>query len=196
MVTKFSKGKRLCLDLTDAWEVMCKLAFCRKGIGNIAKTNAQVSSKLSLTPMSPEIKYQEIADKRRAKVRARQKSPLFKQRRQFAKLSKDFRMGKVDASKAHKSGKVPLSESAKSRAAADSNTTVSKKAPRKTARCSNCKQLGHSIGQCKMPRSKRRKANSLLVDLDLGEMERCDAHQICARRCKLLKLPDDWFVPD
>ena len=189
MVTKFSEGNRLCLDLTDAWEVMCKLAFCRKGIGNIARTNAQVSRKLSLTMTSPEVKYQEKADKRQAKVRARQKSPLAKARRQLAKLSKDFRMGKVDASKAHSSGKVPLSESAKSNA-------VIKKANRKPAQCSNCKQTGHTSGNCKMPRSKKRKANDLLTDLDLDEMERSDAYEISERRCKRLNFADDWFVPN
>ena len=103
-------------------------------------------------------------------------------------------MGKVGASKAHKSGKVPLSELAKS--CSDSITTASKKTHRKSPQCSNCKQVGHTIGQCKMPRSEKRKANSLLVDLDLDEMERFDAYCISAKRCKPLNLPDDWFVPD
>ena len=71
MNTKFSEGKRLCLDHTDAWVVMDFLSFCRKGDGNIEQTHDQVSDRLCLPLTSPEIQYQAIATKNRKSTQER-----------------------------------------------------------------------------------------------------------------------------
>ena len=112
--TKFSEGKRLNLDHTDAYILCNKLAFCRIGEDNIERTHDNVSARLGLSVTSPEATYLSMAAKKRSLQKIRQTSERYKQARTFAKLSKDHRMGKVDAKSLHRSGKVPLTECAKS----------------------------------------------------------------------------------
>ena len=99
--TKFSKEKRLNFDHTDAYIISNKLTFCRIGVGNIEDTHDNVSARLGLNVTSPECAYLTSAGKKRAREKIRQRSDAYKQSRIFAKLSKDHRMGKVDACKLH-----------------------------------------------------------------------------------------------
>ena len=75
--TKFSEGKRLNLDLTDAWIIVNKLTFCRIGEGNVAKTHDEVSDKMCLPITSQELLFQTVAGKKRARDKARQSTPAF-----------------------------------------------------------------------------------------------------------------------
>ena len=115
VTTKFSEGKRLNFDHKDAYITCNKLTFCRIGVGNIENTHDDVSARLDLSMTSPESVSLTRAGKKRARETLRQRLDSYKQSRIFAKLSKDHRMGKVDARKLHRSGKVPLTESAKSK---------------------------------------------------------------------------------
>ena len=104
------------------------------------------------------------ASKERRRIKERQKTQRAKDSRASAKLSKDHRMGKVDAKKAHRSDRVPLEESAKS--------TLHKqqvKKPRRQAACSNCKLPGHNASKCKLPNWKKR-SNADLVEFDYDEL--------------------------
>jgi len=102
--TKFSEGKRLNLDHTDAYIIFNKLTFCRVGGGNIEKTHDNVSAWLGLGATSPETAYFSSAAKTRSRDKIWQSLARHKQSRTFAKLSKDHRMGKVDAKSLHRSG--------------------------------------------------------------------------------------------
>ena len=101
VTTKLSEGKRLNFDHTDAYITRNKLTFCRIGVGNIENTHNDVSARLGLSVTSPESVYLTRAGKKRAREKLRQRSDSYKQSHIFAKLSKDHRMGKVDARKLH-----------------------------------------------------------------------------------------------
>ena len=64
-------------------------------------------------------------------------------------------MGKVDACKLHRAGKVPLTKTAKTIHAG----------PRKVPTCSICKQIGHRSNGCRMPPDSKRRV------LDLEEFD-------------------------
>ena len=186
-VTKFSEGKRLCVDLTDAWEVINKLKFCRMGEGNVEKTNNDVARKLCLPVTTPERKFRVRAKKKRNAMKARQQTDRYKHLRAFAKMTREKRMGKEDSKKAHRSGKVPLGESAKY----SSEKNVKQ---RKPTRCSMCKQVGHQTGGCKMPPPPKRKP-LLLHEFYFSALELCDRHAIKEnKRRKKVQLADDWVV--
>ena len=176
MNTKFSEGKRLNHDHTDSWEVVNKLSFCRKGEGNIEKTHNQVADKLGLPVLSPEVTYEATATKRSVKRLTMQHSTKFKLRRSFAKMSRDHRMGKIDTKKIHRSGKVPLMESAKS--SIGKAKQKSKTGPRQ---CSTCKQFCHTARDCKMPLGDKQ-SQVELVDFDLGLIKRCKQYGIKPRK--------------
>jgi hypothetical protein len=161
MNTKFSEGKRLNQDHTDHWEVTNKLTFCRVGEGNIEKTHSEVSRQLSLKVTSPEFKQQTKSRKIRLRIKNYQKTAEFKDARSFAKATKDQRMGKVDAKKAHRSDKVPLSETIK-------KETKSTGDERKKPTCSICKLGDHNASKCKLPRDKKR-CHADLLDFDIRE---------------------------
>ena len=95
--TKFSEGKRLNFDHMDAYITCNKLTFCCIGVGNIGDIHNNVSARLGLSVTSPECAYLTSAGKKRARENLRQRSDSYKQLRIFAKLSKDHRMGNVDA---------------------------------------------------------------------------------------------------
>ena len=142
-----------------------------------------MSARLGLNVTVPECTYLTSAGKKRAREKIRQRSANYKSSRIFAKLSKDHRMGKVDARKLHRSGKVPLTESAKS------------KAPRKVSTCSICKQLGHRSNNCRMPPESKR-PNIEQCHIDIDTMHLADRMGIkAAKRHKQLDLVsfDDWI---
>ena len=74
----------------------------------MSKTNDQVATKLGVTmpAPAPKLKHRAVDERDRAKVQKSQKTV-------WAKLTKEVRTGKTVASKAHRSDKVPLTESAK-----------------------------------------------------------------------------------
>ena len=194
MVTKFSEGKRLCLDLTDAWEVMNKLAFCRKGEGNISKTNDQVAAKLGVSVTGPELKHRAVAERNKLKVQKRQKTEKFKRDRAWAKWTKEVRTGKTVARKAHRSDKVPLTESAKFCTPSPKLKRQGKQqSKRKPSTCSKCKQVGHRIRTCKMPAPQKTRPLKL-IEFDLEKMKLFD--NLCLkskRKKKPLPLFDKWI---
>ncbi len=188
--TKFSQGKRLNQDLSDLWEKINQLTFCRLGDGNIEKTHDQVSQRMGLPIHRTERRHQTKAVKKRERDQKRQKSEKYKKSRSLAKMTKDLRMGKVDARKMYKSGKVPLTESAKS-----SVGKSSQKKPKKQGTCSNCKLPGHTRTTCKLPPQRKRVATELGL-FDANTMEIAEANGIKApKRRKQLDLVDidDWI---
>jgi len=183
--TKFSEGKRLNFDHTDAYISCNKLTFCRIGTGNIEKTHDDVSAWLGLRLTSPECLYLTPAGKKRAREKLRQTSDAYTQSRVFAELSKDHRMGKVDARKLHRPGKVPLTETAKS------NCT----GPWKVATCSICKQIGHRSNGRRMPPDSKCRVTDL-GEFDSELLTLVDNTNIKpAKRRKQLDLLsiDDWM---
>lgn len=105
---KFTAGKRLNMDLADDWEIVYKLNFARTGDGNVAKTHDNISGNLGLSIMACELEYQKKSQKKRDNDKKRMKSPQYKKSHLISKLTRDVRMGKVGAKKAHKNGKVPM----------------------------------------------------------------------------------------
>ncbi|KAL7528572.1 hypothetical protein ACHAXR_002514 [Thalassiosira sp. AJA248-18] len=100
-------------------------------------------------------------------------------------MTRDHRMGKVDSKKLHKSGKVPLTESAGSNA----STT-----PWNLQTCSIRKLKGHNCKKCIMlPQMKRTVAQ--LADLDFDAIDKASQHGIKApNRCKVNLLDFDDFI--
>lgn len=157
LTSKFSEGKRLCLDHTDLWKSMLLLSLCRSGAEEI--TSVQLSAKLGLDDTVVEAVARSVSKKKREADHKRLCGDEGKKRRKDAKYTKDIRRGKEDSKKRHKSGKVSLKESAK--------TTRKKIRP-----CKKCGQPGHTPKDCPMPNqdmyskpkgrlAKRHKANLL-----------------------------------
>ena len=99
-------------------------------------------------------------------------------------------MGKVDAKSLHRSGKVPIMESAKSTVGSANN-----KGPRKLPTCSICKSVGHRANGCKMPPDTKRRVTKL-VDIDLLLLILADACGIrpSKRRKQIELVPvDEWI---
>jgi len=69
--TKFSEGKRLNFDHTDAYIISNKLTFCRIGVENIEDTHDNVSARLGLNVTSPECAYLTSTGKKRAREKIR-----------------------------------------------------------------------------------------------------------------------------
>ena len=187
--TKFSEGKKICQDHTDKWEVTNKLTFCRSGEGNIERTHEQVFEKLNLPITSGEKKYETTASKKRKKDKQRQDTDKYKRGRLFAKITRNLRMGQVDAKNKHKSGAFPLSESGKSSVADESER---EKSPVER-HCTVCRQPGHMKPACKMPPNNKRKAIEL-TDWDVDELNMFEERRIKAstRRVNALKFVEDW----
>jgi len=99
-------------------------------------------------------------------------------------------MGKVDAKSLHRSGKVPLCESAKVCA-----TTRTEPKQRKVSTCSICRSVGHRANTCGMPPdSKRRSAD--LIDFDMNFLECADSEglrRIKRRNPMDMVDIDDWI---
>lgn len=182
--TKWTEGKRLNLDHTDAYIVANQITFCRIGDGNVEKTHDEVSEQMGLNVTSSQKKYQAKAQKERARIKKSQQMEEFKERRCFAKLSKTDCMGKEDAKKAHRSGKVSIEECAKSNV---EKIEDSKK--RRPVTCTNCKLIGHNASKCKLPKCTKHSAD--LVDFDLQDFETTAS----ARKRKLSLLSaEEWLI--
>ena len=96
-------------------------------------------------------------------------------------------MGKLDSKKAHKSGKVPLGESAKSSVA-----NTEEKAKRKPPSCSACGQPGHCVSNCKMPKEPK-KPKLDLADWDEEVLDMADELGMKVRVPKIKVVAfDDW----
>ena len=168
MTTKFSQGKRLNLDLADGWQCMNKLSFCCCGSGNVQKTSIKISNRLCLPCSSNEVAFLTKGEEKSKKFKAFQQTEEFKRRRQFAKLTKDHRIGKLDAKKMHWPEKVKVTESSKS-------TVKDKmKSPRKLPKCSSCGINGHNMSGCQWPPPMKRKRKNNLVEFDIDEMTKMD----------------------
>ena len=187
MNTKFSEGKRLNQDHSDLWEIINYLSFCRKGDGNIDNTHDEVSEKLSLPITSPELRHQKIFGKKRKYDQHRQATEDYHRTRTLAKISKAYKMGKLEAKKCHKSGKVPLGESAKS-SVGDAKVEKAK-APRC---CGSCNQPGHTVVRCKMPQAPKAQPTGLF-DWDIDALSLADELNIQPKKAKLnLLAAEDW----
>jgi hypothetical protein len=138
------------------------LTFCRIGEGNVEKTHDKVSAELGIPVTSAETKFLKKAAKKAKKNKVRQNTPEAKQARMLSKMNKSIILSKEEAKKAHKTGKVPISESAKSCV----GETGGKK-PRKPRCCTNCGLPGHNKLICKLP-PKEKRAPVDLLDFDLN----------------------------
>ena len=176
--------------IPDAYISCNKLTFCRIGESDTEKTHDNVSARLGLRVTSPESVYLNRAATKRAKEKIRQTSEMYKQSRTFAKLLKDHRLGKVDAKSLHRSGKVPITESAKS-----SVGTANKKGPRKLPTCSICKSVGHQDNGCKIPLDTKQRVTKL-VDMDMTLLIGADTCgvRLSKRRKQIELVPvDEWI---
>ena len=155
----------------------------------MVKTQDQVCAKLGLTTSSVGRRHQAVAAKKRDKVRKYQATHAFKATRSLAKMSRDVRMGKFDAARAHKSEKKPLGESSRSTA-----TKAKAKLP-KVRFCSNCKIPGHITTGCPMP-PRHKLPGICFPNLELKDYLLADEHGLRApKRRKELKLvaPENWI---
>ncbi|KAL3802218.1 hypothetical protein HJC23_001762 [Cyclotella cryptica] len=166
-VTKFSEGKRLNLDQTDIWKAMLELAFCRygdasDGNSNVERTHKDIVNLLGLNVTSVEEKCMNLDQNFRRKDKERNCSTKGNRRRTLASLTKAKRMGKESAkSTCHRSGKVPLRESA-----------LSKKQPAKImTKCGICLRIGHYALKCPMPNAKKRKRIQMIDWLPDDDMQ-------------------------
>ncbi|KAL7541261.1 hypothetical protein ACHAWF_006894 [Thalassiosira exigua] len=178
-VTKFSEGKRLCLDHSDIWKCMVELAFCRAGGDNIERTHDEVSSLLGIPVTEVERLYQKRAKKKRVTDYIRNNSKEGKRRRIMAALTRAHRMGKESAKTTrHINSKVPAAESAKAK---------TKAKPKVARKCGRCNQPHHTAGICPMPKTTKRKAIGLL-DWTLGVPPTSKKNTSNKTKAKLL----DW----
>ena len=164
MLIKFSEGKRLNLDLTDLWEVMCKLTFCRVGEGNIERTHDKVSDKLGLPINSKETAYLKKEARKRRAAHANEDTPAAKKARQIRKMTNAVRTDRIDPKKAHKTERMSLTDNVKSTVA---------KANRKPPSCSCCRLPGHTKKKCIMP--EKEKQTTDLVNFDLEMFRKFDS---------------------
>ena len=166
-VTKFSEGKRLNLDQTDIWKAMLELAFCRYGDAsdcnsNVGRTHKEIANLLGLNVTSVEEKCMNVDQKIRRKDKERNCSTKGNKRRTLASLTKAKRMGKESAkSTCHRSGKVPLRESALSK----------KQSPKIMTKCGICLGIGHNAMKCPMPNVKKRKRLQMIDWLSDDDMQ-------------------------
>ena len=86
-------------------------------------------------------------------------------------------MGKWDAKKAHKSGKVPMGVSMNSAVGA----AAKKKKEKRSPTCSICGVMGHKSNKCKMPQENKRRAHDLV---DCSAEDYMMADKLCILRCK------------
>ncbi len=186
---KFTEGKRLNMDLADGWEIVNKLNFARTGDGNVAKTHGNISEQLGLSITACELDYQKKSKKKKDTDKNRMKSPQYKHTRLISKLTRDMRMGKLDAKKAHKSGKVPMGVSMNSAVGAASK----KKMERHSPTCSSCGVSGHKLNKCKMPQENKRRARDLV---DCSAEDFMMAEMLCIPRRKQKKMEETLDIND
>ena len=100
-----------------------------------------------------------------------------------------MRMGKVDAKKAHKSGKVPMGVSMTSAVGAAAMTKKEKCPPT----CSICGVMGHKSNTCKMPQESKRRARDLV---DCSAEDYMLADELGVPRRKQKKEEDQLDIND
>jgi hypothetical protein len=137
---KLTEGKRLNTEHTDLWESFLEYTFCIAG-DNSDRTDREMSNLLNLVYTTEEENASAIAQMLRLKSRARINSPEGRMKRSRAKGTKKFQMGKIDAKLTHRSGKVPLKETASA----------------SITHCLKCKMSGHSSSHCPMPKMVKRR---------------------------------------
>lgn len=142
-VAKLSEGKRLNLENSDLWKSMVLLAAA--SCGHEEATKFGIAEKLGLRPNSVQKKASAQIDKKRKRNHEESSSQKGKDRRKVAKMTQDVRRGKSDQKgKRHISGKVPLTDSAKT-------TAKKEKAARRPRPCPNCGDPAHTKSACTMP---------------------------------------------
>jgi len=159
-VIEFSEGKRKNLDQADTWASMLRLAVCNAGEGNRVKTHMETSTLLGTQVTAVERVQMKKAESKSAKDRVRNNGEDAKNQRSRSVLLRASTMGKESSKKTrHKSGKVPLSQSAK----------VSKHENKQPAirKCGICRQPGHTATTCSMPKPTKRKADLMDWDNDI-----------------------------
>ena len=148
VATKFSQGKRLSQDHSDHYEISNKTAFIRIGKGNVQKTHDEISTKLGLPISSTSRRHHALHERKMNKNSCYFVTDKAKAKRLIAKMTRLHKMGLVEKTKCHRTGKVPLKEDAKSWVR---ESSPGKGNYRKCYLCSICKQVGHNRTQCLMP---------------------------------------------
>jgi hypothetical protein len=148
VATKFSQGKRLIQDHSDHYEVSNKTAFIRIGAGNVQKTHDKISTKFGLPISSTSRRHHALHQRKMEKNRAYFATEKANTKRFIAKMTRLHKMGLVEKTKCHRTGKVPLKEDAKSWAGVSASR---KRDSCKRPSCSICKQVGHNRTQCLVP---------------------------------------------
>lgn len=92
-------------------------------------------------------------------------------------------MGKEDAKKSHKSGKVSVEECARS------NIKNIESGKSRIVTCSNCKLAGHNSLKCKLPKCRNR-SDVDLVDFDVSDF---DVRSPPKKQKLDLVSADDWI---
>lgn len=151
--SKFSGGKRLCLEHTDLWRSMLLLGFCRAG--NIERTHQELMTILNLELLDPDRKHLAVWKKKREKDYVRNNCEEAKERRHATNALKDQILMKEDSKKRHRNAKVNVKESA-------AVGSATKK--RRVVTCGKCKQPGHNRSNCPLPEVPKPLPNVDLVD--------------------------------
>jgi hypothetical protein len=106
-----TEGVRLNTEYTDLWESFLEYTFCIAG-DNSDKTDSEMSNLLNLVYTTEENNASAVAQMLCLKSLACINSPDGRMKRGRTKGTQKFQMGKIDATLIHRSGKVPLKETA------------------------------------------------------------------------------------
>eukprot|EP00984_Skeletonema_dohrnii_P022599 scaffold11702_cov157-Skeletonema_dohrnii-CCMP3373.AAC.2 len=156
-LVKLTEGKRINLDQADTWNAQAHLCVANAGKGNKQKTHYETAALLGVEVNAVEILHMKKTTKKRETDSARLNGENAKNQRTRTSLMKASIMGKESQKKTcHKSGKVSTSESAQ--------TNNKKKAA--VRRCGNCRQPGHTVATCSMPKVTKRKPDQKWMNWD------------------------------
>ena len=168
-----TEGKRLNTEHTDLWEFFLEYPFCIAG-DNSDRTDREMSNLLNLVYTTEEKNASAVAQMLRLKSRARTNSPEGRMKWSRAKGTKKFQMGKIDAKLTHRSGKVPLKETASA-----SITHYLK-----------CKMSGHSSSHCPMPKMVKRRRKDVNWYSEDCSLQSCTMSSKHNRKLQLNQI--DW----
>ena len=133
-------------------------------LNNNLPLDDEISVKLCLSTTSTLRKHHALRQSKMNKKRKYKQSDLSKNKRLIAKMTCLHKMGLIEKTKCHRSGKVPLNEDVKSWVGVSS---CESSGYRKPTSCFTCIQVGHTWAQCVMPPvSKQSKAVFVLFDDD------------------------------
>ena len=166
-LVQFSEGKRLNLDQADGWLAIANLAVCNAGAGNRVKTHMEISALLCTEVNAVQRVQMKKAEKKSTQDRKRLNGEDAKKQRTRSVLMRQSIMGKESAKKTrHRSGKVPLSKSAMV-------TKENNKAPAAVRKCGICRQPGHTVKTCSMPKptKSKRKVDLMNWDREVGDVQ-------------------------